>query len=196
MRIAAYWLVKPSKTEEENIAQVERAVELASQFNATTAPDCRIVGIKVICDGIVDGCTAGLSEPYSHNNHTEVPLWTAEQLHPVVRRADAAGLQVALHAIGDATITMVVDVLESCTRRENRPRVEHIELASVVDAEAGEARHHRLDPASPRGPGHPARLATALGPHRCKRAFAYREFADHGAPSRSEATPRPPSTRR
>ena len=84
MRIAAYWLVKPSKTVDENLAQVDRAIELAGKFNAATSPDCRIVGIKIICDGIIDGCTAGLSEPYSHNEHTEVPLWTEEELKPVV----------------------------------------------------------------------------------------------------------------
>ena len=183
IRIAAYWLIKPSKTEAENLTQVDRAIELARQFNASTSPDCRIVGIKVICDGIIDGCTAGLSEPYSHNNHNEVPLWTAEQLEPVARRADAAGLQVALHAIGDATVRLVLDVLETCTRAENRPRVEHIELTSPEDAE----RLGRLGITASIQPVHadPAILRAwprLLGPHRCKRAFAYREFADHGAP--------------
>src|SRR4051794_27739 len=84
MRIAAYWLVKPGRSEGENIAQVERAVELARLFNADTTPDCRVVGVKVICDGIIDACTAGLTEPYAHNEHMEVPLWTHEELEPVV----------------------------------------------------------------------------------------------------------------
>lgn len=183
MRIAAYWLVKPSSTVDGNLAQVDRAAELASRFNAATTPDLRIVGIKVICDGIIDGCTAGLSEPYAHDGRTEVPTWTREQLQPVVARADAAGLQVALHAIGDATIRMVVDVLASSARREQRPRVEHIELASEEDGR----RLGQLGITSSIQPVHadPAILRAwprLLGPHRCKRAFAYREFADHGSP--------------
>ncbi|KAK4240423.1 amidohydrolase 3 [Achaetomium macrosporum] len=183
MRIAAYWLVKPLETEEETLRQVERAVELAREFSAETAPDCRVVGIKVICDGIVDACTAGLSEPYAHNGHVEVPLWTAEQLAPVVKRADEAGLQVALHAIGDATVKMVVDILTRYARPERRPRVEHLELTSEEDA----ARLGRGRITASIQPVHadPAILKAwprLLGEHRCGRAFAYRDFADLGAP--------------
>jgi predicted amidohydrolase YtcJ len=183
MRIAAYWLVKPCEKEEDMMKQVERAIELAGQFNASTTPDCRIVGIKVICDGIVDACTAGLSEPYAHNGHVEVPLWTAEQLEPVVKRADEAGLQIALHAIGDATVGMVVDVLTKFASPERRPRVEHLELATEEDA----ARLGRGRITASIQPVHadPAILKAwprLLGEHRCGRAFAYREFADLGAP--------------
>ncbi|KAK4098590.1 amidohydrolase 3 [Parathielavia hyrcaniae] len=183
MRIAAYWLVRPCEEEEERLKQVDRAIELACRFNASATPDCRIVGIKVICDGIVDACTAGLSEPYAHNGHSEVPLWTAEQLEPVVKRADAAGLQVALHAIGDATVTMVVDILTKFASPEQRPRVEHLELASEEDA----ARLGRGRITASIQPVHadPAILKAwprLLGEHRCGRAFAYREFADLGAP--------------
>ncbi|KAK1829914.1 amidohydrolase 3 [Podospora conica] len=183
MRIAAYWLIKPQKTEAENLAQVDRAIELAGQYNASTTPDCRIVGVKVICDGIIDGCTAGLSEPYAHNGHLEVPLWTHEQLEPVVRKADAAGLQIALHAIGDATIKMVVDTLIAHASPDRRPRVEHIELASAVDAtRLGQAgitasiQPVHADPAILRA------WPRLLGEHRCARAFPYREFSDAGAP--------------
>ncbi|KAK3335909.1 amidohydrolase 3 [Cercophora scortea] len=182
LRIAAYWLIKPG-TDEETLAQVERAVELAGEYNTKTSPDCRIVGIKVICDGIIDACTAGLSEPYAHNGHVENPLWTREQLEPIVKRADEAGLQVALHAIGDETIKTVVDVLSAHVKPGGRPRVEHIELASEVDAvRLGQAgitasiQPVHADPAILRA------WPKLLGQHRCQRAFAYREFADNGAP--------------
>ncbi|KAK1757784.1 putative amidohydrolase [Echria macrotheca] len=183
MRIAAYWLIKPGRDDEENLAQVERAIELSKEYSASTTPDCRIVGIKVICDGIIDGCTAGLTEPYTHNGHAEVPLWTAAQLEPVVKRADQAGLQVALHAIGDATIKMVIDVISTCVTAGRRPRVEHIELASAEDA----ARLGRGSITASIQPVHadPAILRAwpkLLGDHRCGRAFPYREFSDHGAP--------------
>ncbi|KAK3330014.1 amidohydrolase 3 [Apodospora peruviana] len=183
MRIAAYWLVKPGETAADNLKQVERAVELAREYNSKTTPDCRIVGVKVICDGIIDACTAGLSEPYSHNAHTEVPLWTAEQLEPVVKRATEAGLQVALHAIGDETIRVVVDVLSRFAKPELRPRVEHIELASEADAK----RLGEFGITSSIQPVHadPAILRAwpkLLGEHRCKRAFPYRDFADGGSP--------------
>ncbi|KAK4175834.1 putative amidohydrolase [Triangularia setosa] len=183
IRLACYWLVRPLPTEAETLAQVDRAIELASQHNDSTTPDCRIVGIKVICDGIIDACTAGLSQPYEHNSHFEVPLWTHTQLEPVVKRASSAGLQIALHAIGDATIKMVVDILSAHASPEKRPRVEHIELASAEDAVR--LGQHRITASIQPVHADPAILKAwpkLLGQHRCGRAFAYREFADHGAP--------------
>jgi predicted amidohydrolase YtcJ len=182
MRIAAYWLMKPTKTNEgleAVLAQVDRAAELAKKH---AHRDCRIIGIKVICDGIIDGCTASLREPYTTGTNPD-PIWTEEFLHPLVARAHAAGLQVALHAIGDRTIHMAIDVLEKNTDRSRRPRIEHLELASAEDA----ARLGRLGITASIQPVHadPAILRAwprLLGEDRCKRAFAYREFADGGAP--------------
>jgi predicted amidohydrolase YtcJ len=183
MRIAAYWLVKPCEEEREMLKQVERAIELAREFNAETTPDCRIVGIKVICDGIVDACTAGLSEPYAHNGHTEVPLWTAEQLEPVVKKADEAGLQIALHAIGDATMKMVVDILTKFASPKRRPRVEHLELTTEEDvARLGKGRITASIQPVHADPAILKAWPKLLGEHRCGRAFAYREFSDLGAP--------------
>jgi predicted amidohydrolase YtcJ len=183
MRIAAYWLVKPCEKVEDMVAQVERAAELAKQHNASTAPDCRIVGIKVICDGIVDACTAGLSEPYSHNGHVEVPLWTVDQLEPVVKKADEAGLQIALHAIGDATAKMVIDTLTKYASPERRPRVEHLEMTSEEDAaRLGQARITASIQPVHADPAILKAWPRLLGEHRCGRAFAYREFSDLGAP--------------
>lgn len=182
MRIAAYWLVKPSGSPDGNLKQVERAAELAKLYNAHTSPDCRIVGIKVICDGIIDACTAGLTDPYAHTGEGVGPLWAKEDLAPVVERAGELGLQVALHAIGDETIKMVVDVLAAHSSPDRRPRIEHVELASQEDAQ----RLGRLGITASVQPVHadPAILGAwprLLGEHRCRRAFPYREFADGGA---------------
>ncbi|KAL8366163.1 hypothetical protein RB595_004777 [Gaeumannomyces hyphopodioides] len=182
MRISAYWLIKPAKTEAEHLAQVARAVELNRIYNTTTSPDCRVVGIKVVCDGIVDACTASLTEPYAHNALSVDPIWTPAQLAPVVAAADAAGLQVALHAIGDRTVTTVVDAIEAHCAPSRRPRVEHLELTTPADA----ARLGRLGITASVQPVHsdPAIFGAwprLLGEPRCARAFAYTEFADGGA---------------
>ncbi|PTB54499.1 hypothetical protein M431DRAFT_507934 [Trichoderma harzianum CBS 226.95] len=182
MRIAAYWLMKPSDSLEGVIPQIERAIELAGQYNSRNTPDCRIVGVKVICDGIIDACTASLTEPYS-TGITPDPIWPEEYLNTIVSKAHAAGLQVALHAIGDRTIRMAIDVLERNTDRSRRPRIEHIELSNAEDA----LRLGKLGITASIQPVHsdPAILRAwprLIGDHRCKRAFAYREFADGGAP--------------
>lgn len=182
MRVAAYWLMKPNESLEDVLAQVDRAAELAKQYNAETTPDCRIVGVKVITDGIIDACTASLTEPYCNGENPD-SLWSESVLHQLVARAHAAGLQVALHAIGDRTIQMAIDALEKNTDKSRRPRIEHLELASARDA----ARLGKLGITASIQPVHsdPAILRAwprLIGHDRCKRAFAYREFLDGGAP--------------
>lgn len=181
LRIAAYWLIKPTENSEANSKQVQRAIELSRQYNATTSPDLRIVGIKIVCDGIIDACTAYLSEPYAPVG-SPPPIWTREYLDPVVKQADAAGIQVALHAIGDAAIKMAIDAIEKNASPEKRHRIEHIELASPEDAK----RLGELGLTASIQPVHadPSILKEwprLLGEDRCQRAFAYREFADSGA---------------
>ncbi|RDL31356.1 Uncharacterized protein BP5553_09565 [Venustampulla echinocandica] len=183
-RIAAYWLIQPSTDKERNLAQVDQAIALHQKFNEGTSPDFRIAGIKIICDGVVDACTAALCEPYANGLSAE-SLWPAEMLSPVVQRADSAGLQCALHAIGDQAIKIAIDALEPCCQRGKggrRHRVEHLELASLEDAK----RLGQLGITASIQPVHadPAILRAwpnLIGKHRCSRAFAYREFLAGGA---------------
>ncbi|KIW65917.1 hypothetical protein PV04_08131 [Phialophora macrospora] len=181
IRLAVYWLIAPSKTDEENFRQVDRAVELWKEYNLTSSPDLRIAGIKVIGDGVVDACTASLLEPYSSNGVSIDPLWDADMLKRVVQRADAAGLQCALHAIGDATVKIAIDALEPVASSGRRHRIEHLELTSPGDAKrlsdsgiTASIQAVHADPAILR------QWNTLLGAERRGRAFAYREFLDEG----------------
>ncbi|KAF7549279.1 hypothetical protein G7Z17_g6487 [Cylindrodendrum hubeiense] len=133
MRIAAYWLIRPAETEAAHISQVKRAIELSQKFNKESTPKLRIVGIKIIVDGVTESCTAYLSEPYA-NSQVAAPIWTREQLDPVVKTAVAGGLQIALHAIGDAAVSSAVQTLELNAQPGGRHRIEHLELVSPEDA--------------------------------------------------------------
>ncbi|KAF1994877.1 amidohydrolase family protein-like protein [Amniculicola lignicola CBS 123094] len=181
MRIAAHWLITPSD-EAGRLAQVERAIQLNQEYNNTTSPDLRVVGVKVICDGVIDACTAALLEPYTSNAVSTDPIWSAEMLGPVVKRACEADLQCALHAIGDAAVHLAINALEAHGSPGQRHRIEHLELTSPEDA----ARLGKLGITASIQPVHadPAILRawrTLLGPERLKRAFAYKDFAHHGA---------------
>lgn len=182
VRLAMHWIIIPSQTDEENLAQVDRAIELHRQYNLETSPDFRIAGIKVICDGVVDACTASLQRPYSSNGISCDPLWPADMLKKVVYKADAAGLQCALHAIGDAAVKLAIDTLESLGTSGRRHRIEHLELTSPEDAK----RLGRLGITASVQAVHadPAILKAwpkLIGEDRLRRAFAYKEFHDHGA---------------
>ncbi|KAK1143532.1 hypothetical protein N8T08_006338 [Aspergillus melleus] len=182
LRIASHWIILPNADEAKVLEQVDRAIELHARYNLTTSPGLRIAGIKVICDGVVDACTAALTEPYASTGTNCEPLWDAAMLEKVVRKADAAGLQCALHAIGDATVKMAVDVLERVGTKGRRHRIEHLEVTAAEDAKrlgelgiTASVQPVHADPAIVRA------WPKLLGKERCERAFAYREFLDGGA---------------
>lgn len=133
VRIVAHMIIWRTGNPAEELALVKRAIELADYYQGDSL---RVGGIKIIADGTIDNCTAGLSKPYT-NGETSGPIWDAEALNPVVVAADAGNLQVAIHAIGDATITLAVDAIENATRINGncgqRHRIEHLEYARQED---------------------------------------------------------------
>lgn len=180
--MAVHWFILPQKTPEEVLAQVDRAIELNKQFNESTTPDCRVAGIKLMCDGVVDACTASLMEPYSHNGENEPAVWTVEELVPIMKKADDAGLQIAVHAIGDAAIRVAIDSLERVGNTTGRHRIEHLETCSPEDV----VRLGKLGITASVQPVHsdPSILQAwpkLLGPKRCEHVFPYNGFAEHGA---------------
>lgn len=125
-----------------------------------------------------------MAEPYANGSNGAL-MWTLEQLKPVVAAADAAGLQVAQHAIGDHAIDTALDAIEhACTRNGDRPRlhrIEHLEYAAPGTAE----RMTLLGVTASMQPVHadPAifdNWAEMLGDNRVERAFPWPEYEDAG----------------
>ncbi|MBT2486378.1 amidohydrolase [Microbacterium sp. ISL-108] len=182
IRVAAHWIVNNTGDEAANLAQVARAAELA---RSASTPWLRIVGIKLILDGVIDACTAALRHPYADGTNAE-PIWPIEQLKPVVAAADAAGLQVAQHAIGDYASEIALDAIEHAVAvnggRLRRHRIEHLEYAAPGTAE----RMARLGVTASMQPVHsdPAifeNWAEMLGDDRVDRAFPWPEYEEAGA---------------
>ena len=99
-----------------------------------------------------------------------------------VQKADSAGPQCALHAIGDATIKFAIDSIESVGTTGRRHRIEYLELTSSGDAKClsnlritASIQAVHADPVILRAWPKP------LGQDRFSRAFAYREFLDDDA---------------
>ncbi|MGW9113247.1 amidohydrolase [Microbacterium sp. NPDC055683] len=181
LRIAAHWFVANTGDDAGNLAQVAHAAELARVAHAGV----RVVGIKLVLDGTIDACTAAMGHPYADGTNA-APIWPAEHLLPVVAAADAAGLQIALHAIGDAASTLALDAIEHAVAvngdRPRRHRIEHLEYAAPGTAE----RMARLGVTASMQPVHAdpaifANWAAQLGDERVDRAFAWPEFEDAGA---------------
>jgi len=93
----------------------------------------RMGAIKAVTDGSLGGRTAKLSTPYADapGEHGEWTL-SPEAFRELLDGAEAAGFQVAAHAIGDAAVDAVLDAYADVADdpAEARHRIEHAELAS------------------------------------------------------------------
>jgi predicted amidohydrolase YtcJ len=100
--------------------------------------DCVKIGsLKVLVDGSLGARTAALREPYSDEPSTKgMILYTQDELNALVLEAHEAGLQLAIHAIGDKTVNMALSAIEGALakapKKDHRHRIEH---ASVLTRE-------------------------------------------------------------
>ncbi len=103
------------------------------------------IGGDLPVDGSIGARTAWLSEPFADGGMSGVGYFADERLEAYFHDAHVAGLQVGVHAIGDAAIEQVVSSwervyqsLDSRGRRHfraRRHRVEHFEMASARSME-------------------------------------------------------------
>jgi predicted amidohydrolase YtcJ len=181
-RIVGHWLIDRPGGTEDHLARIAEAARLAEQHRSDRL---RVAGVKLIVDGVIDGCTAALGAPYA-NGATPEPIWDAATLTPAVVAADAAGLQIAMHAIGDAAVRTALDALEEAARLNGpaprRHRIEHLEYVDEADV----PRLAALGVIASMQPVHadPAiqdNWRAMLGDHRVERGFAWPEFTESGA---------------
>ena len=97
----------------------------------------RLGGLKVFCDGALGARTAALTRPYADDpGNTGMLVHPREELDELTSGANEAGVQLAIHAIGDAGIEValrsLVSALNSHPRKDHRHRIEHLEVPSKV----------------------------------------------------------------
>lgn len=94
----------------------------------------RIATIKFFLDGTEGQRTAKVSEPFADApNNTGLWMFPTEEFRERVLRAHMAGLQCAVHAIGDAAIELTLDTYREAQERLPRPDIRHrIEHASLL----------------------------------------------------------------
>lgn len=90
----------------------------------------RLAGVKGYVDGSLGSTTALFFEPYEDDPTTAGLLVTPEDsLRSQIGRADSAGLQVVVHAIGERANALVLDIYDSVAKahgpRDRRFRIEH-----------------------------------------------------------------------
>ncbi|MGQ9587859.1 MAG: amidohydrolase [Thermoplasmata archaeon] len=93
----------------------------------------RLGGLKVFSDGALGARTAALSEPYLDDpGNRGIFVHERDELEQIVSKANSAGIQLAIHAIGDEGISLAISSLAAALaenpRGDARHRIEHLEL--------------------------------------------------------------------
>jgi len=93
--------------------------------------------IKVFVDGSLGARTAALKETYSDKPETKgMLLYTQRKLNKLFLKAHKAGLQLAVHAIGDRAIEATLNAFEKALKRHPQKNHRHrIEHCSVLNPE-------------------------------------------------------------
>ncbi|MGL5911428.1 MAG: amidohydrolase, partial [Phycicoccus sp.] len=96
--------------------------------------------VKLFADGVVEGGTAALLEPYDGPgcSHRGMLVWEPAALAEMVAAVDAAGFQPHLHTIGDRAVRTALDALEAAVRVNGprpgrRPVLAHVQLVDDTD---------------------------------------------------------------
>jgi predicted amidohydrolase YtcJ len=153
------------------------------------SPYLHIGGVKGFADGSLGSTTALFFEPYVDSPNTR-GIASAELADPAkmwsnIEHADAAGLQIAIHAIGDKANDAILSFYERLERehgpRDRRLRIEHAQHLRAADIPrfgrdrviASMQPYHCIDD---------GRWAEKrIGPERAKRTYAFRALIDSGA---------------
>jgi len=95
----------------------------------------KIGSIKILADGSLGASTAALRQPYSDDPSTRgITICSQKELYSMVAEAHNAGFQLALHAIGDRAIDLVLNAFERALKQNPREGHRHrIEHASVLN---------------------------------------------------------------
>lgn len=96
----------------------------------------RLGPAKVFQDGSGGGRTAAMTVDYRNDpGNRGITIYQQDELNERFTRANAAGFQMAAHAIGDLAITMILDAYEAALtanpRPDARPRIEHCGMCTA-----------------------------------------------------------------
>ncbi len=142
--------------------------------------------LKGFVDGSLGSHTAAFFEPFSDTKQDSGLLVNdPEELYNVLSAGDSAGMQIAMHAIGDRANRIILDIYDRIARengpRDRRDRIEHVQHLKPADIpRIGELKivasmqpYHAIDD---------GRWAEAvIGRERCESSYAWRSLLDRGA---------------
>ena len=149
----------------------------------------QIGGLKSFADGGLGASTAWLFAPYddapSTSGLASDELQNPDQMYAEIKGADQAGLQIAIHAIGDRANRAILDFYQRVEKedgpRDRRLRIEHAQHLTAADIPRF-AQLHVIASMQPYHAIDDGRWAQKrLGAERIHFAYDFRSLLDSGA---------------
>ena len=130
MRVYVPYHVKP-ETKEEDLIKAAEMAKIQMDY-------VRGGSVKFFMDGVWESYTAFHVDPYSDEPDTKVePIFSLDHFVKMASACDKMGMQIAVHACGDAAVRQTLDGYEAIQKangkRDSRHRVEHIEVCQPED---------------------------------------------------------------
>ena len=117
---------------------LKQVAAIAAERTKHKGPYFQIHAAKIYVDGVVEGSTAYLKEPYKHlpNSRGEF-LWKPEDLNAMCAELDKNELQIHVHSIGDGATGVTLDAFAHAAKlngaRDSRNLITHLQLVSADD---------------------------------------------------------------
>jgi predicted amidohydrolase YtcJ len=120
----------------------KQLVDIKNMQEQYNTPDIKVITAKFFTDGVVEGGTSCLLQPYSPQAGKGTGfcgdfLWDIEKLKQAFYMANQNGLQIHVHSTGDASTRKVLDALEYAKNKilegDCRNTITHLQLVDKKD---------------------------------------------------------------
>jgi predicted amidohydrolase YtcJ len=131
MRFRASLYIDPGKS-------VEQIKSLIDERKKNTGELFQTNSAKIFIDGVVEGSTAYLKQPYLHQsqNYGEL-LWNIDSLNQICSVLDKENFQIHVHSIGDAATSVTLYAFAYAEfqngKRDSRNSITHLQLVDKAD---------------------------------------------------------------
>lgn len=144
----------------------------------------RLGPVKLLTDGCLGARTASLRHDYSDDpGNRGMDIYEQEELNALVLRAHEAGMQLFIHAIGDAALENSLKALDNALKKCPAPHrhiINHFQIGAP-DLFRKAARLGVLAAVQPGFVSSDWKIAEGkIGPERLKHSYAWKSISDHG----------------
>lgn len=124
----------------QGLKDLDRAIEV---MNRTKGGSFQLTNVKIWVDGVVEGGTVALIEPYANNPEGKEGtyygeyLWQEDELVDIISKANRAGLTMHFHTIGDGAVKRTLNAIERSQKetglKDMRTALTHLQLVKPED---------------------------------------------------------------